>query len=86
MHWGFGEEKKRENWQQMLAQGESFPARKKYNSTNSEESKCPSVKSRMDAEIVEQPYKGALHVSESKRTVATVNISQTTLSERSHTV
>ena len=30
MYWGFGEEKKeREDWQQMLAQGESFPAKRK---------------------------------------------------------
>ena len=30
MYWGFGEwEKKEEDWQQMLAQGESLPAKKK---------------------------------------------------------
>ena len=29
MHWGFGEKKKEEDWQQMLAQGESFPTKKK---------------------------------------------------------
>ena len=30
MHWGFGEgKKKEEGWQQMLAQGKSFPAGKK---------------------------------------------------------
>ena len=30
MHWGFGEEEKEEeDWQQMLAQGRSFPAKKK---------------------------------------------------------
>ena len=31
MHWGFGEErkKKEEDWQQMLAQGQSFPAKNK---------------------------------------------------------
>ena len=29
MHWSFGEkEKKEEDWQQMLIQGESFPAKK----------------------------------------------------------
>ena len=30
MHWGFGEIKKKdEEWQQMLGQGESFPAKNK---------------------------------------------------------
>ena len=35
MYWGFGEEKEKreEDWQQMLAQGEFFPVKRKENTS-----------------------------------------------------
>ena len=35
MHWGFGEERKKdEDWQQILAQGKSFPAKQQQQQKN----------------------------------------------------
>ena len=43
MHWGFGKEKKEEDWQQMLAQSESVPAKKEEILSASYQSKCPAA-------------------------------------------
>ena len=47
MYWGFGEEKKKEeDWQQMLAQGQSFLPKQ---TTNNKQQKTPNVTSIPEA-------------------------------------